>query len=121
MLADYAFSFKLGPLPPEGPEFAFVVEGWNFDKLVALTCTPPPKAPEPAPTPVQYTYGGGYSAYEDGYSYERCCLPSRGTSWLSRCLKNGHGSCPLADTTVPSSSLISCSSTPPAAREWCLK
>ena len=48
VIANFAFSFKLGKDAPRGvPAFAFVLEGQRFDGLVALTCVKPqPQQPE---------------------------------------------------------------------------
>lgn len=62
--ADFAFSFKLGAQPREGPDFAFYLEGWRFDRLVAMACTMPVVQQTPVP---QYTYDSG--VYDDSASY----------------------------------------------------
>ena len=63
--ADYAFSFKLGAEPNEGADFLFYLEGWRFDRLVAMACS----LPEPVvqSTPAPYTYGTG--PYDSSGSY----------------------------------------------------
>lgn len=67
--ADYAFSFKLGTEPFEGPALAFELSALRYEGLVALTCTMPEvQQVASPPVPEYYSYESA-DLYDETNSY----------------------------------------------------